>query len=152
MELASCLQQLGYDESFFFHDLKLGLGLFSVGIAGGLFYLDKKFSFEDTYTITAIAVVVYFLISCVLFGINHLSKFKNVKYIGFKNGNKQQKISIATWTHKYDGLYYVKIMDENETIETNFPFNKFFDGMGYFSPQAFIDLLKPQLEKLKKNQ
>lgn len=154
-ELPGALQQLGYDESFLLQDIKLGLGLATVGIAGGLFYMDKKLTFQESYNYTVLAIVVYFLVCVVLYGLNNLKSLKNVKYVGLKEGNKDKKISIATWTKGYDALYHVKIIDNqtNQIIEASLPFNKFFDGMGYYNSQAFIDLFKLELAKLgKKNQ
>ena len=48
--LNSVLQQLGYEESFAITDLKLGLGLSTVVVAGLLFLADKKYEFCLLYT------------------------------------------------------------------------------------------------------
>ncbi|KAG5418784.1 SPC2 [Candida metapsilosis] len=144
--LSSVLQQLGYEESFTITDLKLGLGLATVAIAGLLFLADKKYQFKDIYSLTVAACVVYGLLNGILFLIN--LKYKNVKYIGVDS--KGKKIIIASATKKYEPNYNVTVT-VNETVVTgSIPFNKFFDAIGYFNRDEFTKLITEEISKVGK--
>lgn len=143
--LASVMTEMGYDESFLVGDIKLALGYLTVLIAGGLFYLDKKMSFKDSFGLTVAAVVAYFAISAVMLVLNR--KTKNVKYMGSK---QKQKIQIAGWTEKYDPAYNITITVDGEVVASEkFPFGKFFDSTGYYNRDAFAKLLTAALDKKK---
>ncbi|ABN66300.2 predicted protein [Scheffersomyces stipitis CBS 6054] len=147
--LPAALEGLGYEESFKLVDTKIALGLSTVAIAGGLFAIDKKYDFKESYWITVAALAVYFVISLVMLVVNNQNK--NVKYIGYSS--KGKKITIAAWTTKYDPIYHVKVTfndDPKSTTTAELPFAKFFDLTGYFSRNAFSKLLSSHIEKIEK--
>lgn len=143
--LPELLESLGYEQSFTLIDAKLGLGLLTVAIAGLLFYLDKHYSFKDTYYVIIGCIVVYFLISMA-----HLYLLsgpeKNNKYVGYSDS--KQKILVHTWTSKYDPIYNVKLfVNDKEQADLQIPFTEFFDSFGYLNKEAFTGLLKTGLQK-----
>ncbi|WLF80225.1 signal peptidase complex subunit spc2 [Lodderomyces elongisporus] len=137
-QLGSILQQLGYEESFTLTDIKLGLGLVSVAIAGLLFLADKKYEFKDIYGLTAASCFIYAILNGVLFLVNR--KYKNVKYIGYSKGNK---LVIATETTKYDPIYFLTINGKRAQI----PFSKIYDSIGYLDRDEFSKLLSREINK-----
>jgi len=142
---------LGYTQSFSLIDTKLALGYLTVVIAGLLYVVDKKFGFEKTYNVTVLSVILYFLISAILFYLSSTTKYKNVKYIGYDE--KNQKILVATWTEKYDPIYHLKIRfndEESSSIVTSFEFMKVFDAFGYYKQDELTRMLKNELEKIDK--
>ncbi|KAI5962722.1 SPC2 [Candida theae] len=144
--LNSVLQQLGYDESFIITDVKLGLGVATVAIAGLLFLADKKYQFKDIYSITVAACVVYGVLNAILFLIN--LKYKNVKYIG--DDSKGSRITIASDIKKYEPYYNVTITVKDTVVTAAIPFNKFFDVIGYFNRDEFIKLISEEINKVDK--
>ncbi|KAI5955230.1 SPC2 [Candida jiufengensis] len=143
-QLGSVLQNLGYEESFKLIDLKLGLGLITVLIAGLLFLADKKFQFKEIYNITFISCVLYGLINLALFGLN--LKYKNVKYIGYDS--KGNKIIISSEIKKYEPNYYINVtINDKTTSNSVIPFNKFFDIIGFFNRDEFLKLLSHEINK-----
>ncbi|KHC77373.1 hypothetical protein MGS_03304 [Candida albicans P78042] len=144
--LGLVFQQLGYNESFTLIDLKLGLGLSTVVIAGLLFLVDKKYAWKDSYNLTVIACVLYGIISGVLYLVNFFNK--NVKYIGYDN--KGNKLSVATSSNKLDPIYNVTISLNDRLVNAAFGFNKFFDVVGFFNRDAFTKLVENELNKLNK--
>lgn len=142
--MSSVLSELGYDESFKLIDTKLALGYSTVIIAGLLYYIDKKYSFQEAYNVTAISVVVYFLISGILSYLKWTNK--DVKYVGYTP--KGRKITISGWTENYDAIYKTRIVIDNQSpVQADFEFGKFFDILGYFNRDAFLALLKMEIEK-----
>lgn len=147
--LNSVLQQLGYEESFAITDLKLGLGLSTVVVAGLLFLTDKKYEFKQIYSITVAACVIYGFLNVILFLIN--LKYKNVKYIGVDS--KGNKITIASDIKKYEPNYNVTITFKDTVVTGSIPFNKFFDVIGYFNRDEFTTLLSDEISRAgKKNE
>ncbi|CAK9441063.1 uncharacterized protein LODBEIA_P49320 [Lodderomyces beijingensis] len=144
--LGSVLTQLGYEESFKLIDLKLGLGLVSVLIAGLLFVADKKFQFKDIYSITVVCCVVYSVLNAAILAINY--RYKNVKYVGYDS--KGNKLTLATETKKYEPVYYLSVDLNGRKHSTSIPFNKFFDAVGYFIRDEFTKELSEEISK--KNQ
>lgn len=144
--LSLVLQQLGYEESFTITDLKLGLGLSTVVIAGLLFLADKKFEFKHIYSYTVTACIVYGLLNAILFLIN--LKYKNVKYIGVDS--KGNKIIIASDVKKYDPNYNVSITFKDNVVNGSIPFNKFFDVIGYFNGDEFTKLISEEISRVGK--
>ncbi|KAM9886554.1 hypothetical protein OXX79_014115, partial [Metschnikowia pulcherrima] len=57
--LPELFQQLGYEQTFTLIDIKLALGLSTVAIAGGLYYLEKKVPFKDSYYMIMASIAVY---------------------------------------------------------------------------------------------
>ncbi|EER35353.1 conserved hypothetical protein [Candida tropicalis MYA-3404] len=144
--LGFIFQQLGYTESFALIDLKLGLGLSTVIIAGLLFLVDKKYTWKENYNITVISCVLYAIISGVLYLINFLNK--NVKYTGYdKKGNK---LTVATYSNKYDPIYNITINSDGKQVKSELEFNKFFDVVGFFNRDAFTNIIGDELNKLNK--
>lgn len=148
--LQASLGKLGYAQSFTLTDLKLALGYMTIAIAGGLFYLDKKFEFKDAYNFTVAGIVVYFIISGI-----HLfftsGKFKNNKYVGYNDS--KEKILISSWTNKYEPTYHYKIVindDESRAITSQFPFTSVFDSFGYYKSDLTTEILQKELEKFGK--
>lgn len=142
------MEALGYEQSFTFSDIKLALGYVTVGIAALLFYLDKKFSFNETFYVVAGLVVLYGIVSLVMYYLNNSAKYKNTAYVGYNKHNK--KISVHTWSTKYDPIYNVKIVVEDNAdsaFEGEIPFNKFFDEFGYLNREAFTKLITGVMEK-----
>lgn len=142
------MEALGYEQSFTLIDIKLALGYLTVAIAGLLFYLDKKFSFKETYYVIAGCVVVYFILSSILYFFTSTPKYKNNKFVGYNES--KQKIEVFTWTSKYDPIYNVKIViDDNDASATvtEFPFMKMFDAFGYYNQDAAVALFKQVLQK-----
>ncbi|KAK6456679.1 signal peptidase complex subunit 2 [Scheffersomyces xylosifermentans] len=145
--LPSVLTELGYDESFKLIDTKLALGYSTVVIAGLLFLVDKKYDFKQSYGVTVFSVVLYFIISSILYYINYTNK--NVKYVGYTE--KGKKIVIATWSSKYDPIYNVRVtLDGKNTFTAQLKFNQFFDIVGYFNRDAFKELLLAEIAKTQK--
>lgn len=146
-QLPLSLQSLGYDQSFTLIDTKLALGYLTVAIAGLLFWMDKKYVFKDTYYAVIACVVLYFLISTVMWYLNY-GTYKDNKYIGYNDSN--QKISVYTSTTKYDPIYNVKIVLNDQfdaALEVPLPFTKFYDQFGYYNQEALTTLLKEALQK-----
>lgn len=140
------MTKLGYDELHLLGDFKLVLGYLTVAIAGILFYLDKKYTFAELFNVTAGSVVVYFIISSLLYLVNHQNK--NVKYIGYK---KEEKITVAGWTDKYNPTYNIEIKVNGEVVGSGeLLFGEFFDVGGYYQNEEFGNLVKGVLER--KNQ
>lgn len=140
------MKQFDYEESFTLIDIKLALGLATVIISGGLFAIEKvyKLKMTEMYTTTVVAVILYGIFSGILSLINY--KHKNVKYTGYK-GSKE-KITIATWTSKYDPIYNVTIkFNDSNPITKQYQFKQFYDQLGYFNSDAFIKLIKNDIQK-----
>lgn len=146
--LTTSLSALGYNESFTLIDTRLALGYLTALIAAGLYFVDKKYGFDKTFNITVAAVVAYFAISGILWYYTSTAQYKNVKYVGYSD--KKEKITVATWTSKYDPVYHVKITTQGQEITTEFEFMKLFDGMGYYKEEQLTNLLKAELEKVNK--
>ncbi|ODV77738.1 uncharacterized protein CANTADRAFT_91201 [Suhomyces tanzawaensis NRRL Y-17324] len=147
--LSSVLSEFGYDESFLLVDTKLALGYLTVIIAGLLYYLDKKYSFQELYYVNLVAVVVYFLISGALLLINRRNK--DVKYVG--KTSKGEKIVISGWTDKFAPEYNIRVVvngNEKNAAQTALEFKSFFDIIGYFNRDEFAKLLKVEIEKAGK--
>ncbi|EGW30696.1 uncharacterized protein SPAPADRAFT_51908 [Spathaspora passalidarum NRRL Y-27907] len=148
-QLGQVMQQFGYEESFALIDIKLGLGVATVVIAGLLFLVDKKFTFKESYNITVISIVLYGFCSGLLYLLNFLNK--NVKYTGYNK--KGRKVTIATWTaNKFDPIYHISVTfgDRKQRVVTSFEFTKFFDVIGFFNRDKFIELLGNEFEKVDK--
>ncbi|KAI3403400.1 SPC2 [Candida oxycetoniae] len=148
-QLGSILQQLGFEESFMLTDLKLGLGLVTVVIAGLLFLADKRYEFKNIYGATVVSCVLYAVLNGVLLIINR--KYKNVKYIGYDS--KGNKLTVASTTGKYDPNYRVTVaLNDKQSSQSSIPFNKYFDLIGYLNREEFTKLLAKEVNKLgKKN-
>ncbi|GEQ66787.1 hypothetical protein JCM33374_g450 [Metschnikowia sp. JCM 33374] len=146
--LSSVFQQLGYEQSFFLADLKLGLGLVTVAIAGGLYYLEKKVPFKDSYYVILASVVLYGVISSVMYYLSNGKKYKNIKYVGLNE--KKQKVSVYTYTTAFDPVYEVKVViDDNFSgaIHDSIPFTKMFDSFGYLNHEETKKILDELLKK-----
>lgn len=142
------METLGYEQSFTFSDVKLALGYVTVAIAGLLFYLDKKFSFNETYYVVAGLVALYGLVSLVMYYLNSSAQYKDIIYVGYNKSNK--KIAVHTWSTRYDPIYNVKIVVEDKAdsaAKGEIPFNKFFDEFGYLNREEFNKLLTGVTEK-----
>lgn len=139
------MSALGYEQSFTLIDLKIALGYLTVAIAGFLFYLDKKYTFKDTYYVVAAAVVMYFLLSGALYFFTSSPQYKDNKFVGVND--KKEKIEVFAWTSKYDPIYNVKIITKGRTTEVALPFNKMFDAFGYYNQDATTTLFKEALSK-----
>lgn len=141
------MAELGYEQSFTLIDTKLALGYGTVAIAGILFYMDKKLPFKDTYYCIVVCVVLYAIISAILYYYTSGPE-KNNKYVGYNDG--KQKIAVHTWTSKYDPIYNVKIV-LNDNIESailvDIPFTKFYDAFGFYNQGAFTELITKAMEK-----
>lgn len=139
--------QLGYEQSFTLIDTKLALGYLTVAIAGLLFYMDKKLAFKDTYYYVIACVALYGIISAILYYFT-AGPEKNNKYVGYTDDKK--KISVYTWTSKYDPIYHVKILS-NDNVDSatlvDIPFTKFYDAFGFINQEVFTGLVKEALEK-----
>lgn len=147
--LSSVLSELGYDESFKLIDTKLALGYSTVIIAGLLYYIDKKYTFQESFNVTALSIVAYFLISGVLSYLKWTNK--DVKYVGYTP--KGKKISISGWTEKFDSVYKTKIVlngDDKNAVFADLEFSKLFDILGYFSRDGLLSLLKKEISKIEK--
>ncbi|RCK59162.1 Signal peptidase complex subunit SPC2 [Candida viswanathii] len=144
--LGFIFQQFGYTESFALIDLKLGLGLSTVIIAGLLFLVDKKYTWKESYNVTVISCVVYAIISGALYLVNFFNK--NVKYTGYdKKGNK---LTVATSSNKLDPIYNVTITADGRSVTSALQFNKFFDVVGFFNRDAFTKIIGDELNRLNK--
>lgn len=118
-----------------------------MAIAGFLFWLDKKYTFKDTYWIVFGSIVLYFLISVVMFVLNIAPGFKNNKYVGY---NGKDKVAVFASTTKYDPIYNVKIVrndNEQSAVEAQIAFTKVFDGFGYLNHAAATEEFKTLLAK-----
>lgn len=147
--LTTSLSALGYNESFTLIDTKIALGYLTAIIAGGLYFYDKKYGFDKTFNLTIVAVLAYFAISGILWYYTSTPQYKNVKYIGYND--KKEKITVATWTSKFEPIYHVKITtSEGQQIDAQFEFMKLFDGMGYYKEEQLTKLIKAELEKVNK--
>lgn len=146
--LGFIFQQFGYTESFALIDLKLGLGLSTVIIAGLLFLVDKKYTWKESYTVTVISCTLYAIISGVLYLINFLNK--NVKYTGYdKKGNK---LTVATQSNKLDPIYNITIFENGKQVTSALQFNKFFDVVGFLNRDALTKLIGEELNRLNKKE
>lgn len=146
--LPQVLESLGYEQSFTFSDIKLALGYVTVAIAALLFYIDKKFSFNETYYVVAGLIALYGLVSLVMYYLNSHPNLKNTTYVGYNKSN--QKITVHTWCTKYDPIYNVKIVLDDKRDGANsgaLAFNKFFDEFGYLNRQEFSSLVSGLVEK-----
>lgn len=146
-ELPAVLSTLGFSQSFTLVDLKLGLGVATVAIAGFLFYVEKKLSFNEAYYIIAGSLVLYFLVSAVLWYFTNAPGYKNLKYVGV---NGSQEIRVYTNSPKLDPVYEVKVViDQRQAspVEGKIPFTKLFDGFGYFNHDAAVEQLRSFIEK-----
>lgn len=118
-----------------------------MAIAGFLFWLEKNYSFKDTYYVIAGAVALYFVVSCVLLYFTSGPGYKNTKYVGTK---KQDKIVVYGSTTKYDPIYNVRaVLNGNEqgAVTKEIPFNKVFDQFGYFNHEAAVREFGDLVEK-----
>lgn len=109
--------------------------------------MDKKLSFKDTYYYVIACVVLYGIISAILYYYTSGPQ-KNNKYIGFNDS--KQRILVDTWTSKYDPIYHVKIVlndDVDSAILVTIPFTKFYDAFGFYNQGEFTALIKEALEK-----
>ena len=149
--LSTSFSALGYEESFTFVDTKLVVGYSCAAIAGLLYFYDKKYGFEKTYNLTILCLVIYFILSLFYYYLTNTDKYANVNYIGYDKGNS--KVLVATWTTKYDPVYYMRIRfneDKNNEITTNIEFMKLFDKAGYYHPQEMTNFVKTTLENSNK--
>lgn len=141
------MERLSYEQSFALVDTKLALGYLTVAIAGFLFYMDKKIPFKDSYYLVAGAVLVYFLLSTVLYFFTSGSQYKNNKYVGHKG---EQKIAVYGWTTGYEPVYNLKIVLNDKfdsPVEKQVPFTSMFDGFGYLNEEEVTKIIKELLEK-----
>lgn len=96
--LHEVMQSLGFEESFAVSDIKLVLGYISVGLAGLLYWAEKKYKNDfnnvEYVTMTVNLVMGYFLIQGGLFLYDKLIVEK-AKYVGYKKG---KKMIVSTWT------------------------------------------------------
>lgn len=119
----------------------------TVAIAGFLFYVEKKLSFNEAYYIIAGSLVVYFLISAVLWYFTNAPGYKNLKYVGVKG---TQEIRVYSTSTKYDPIYEVKVVidqRQDSAVEGKVLFTKIFDGFGYFNHDAAVEQLRSLIEK-----
>lgn len=146
--LPAVMETMGYEQSFTLADIKLALGYGTVAIAALLYLLDKKYPFEQTFYASLALVVVYGIISIVMYYLNSSAQYKNTAYVGYDKSKK--KISVHTWSTKYDPIYNVKIVLEGRTESAaagEIPFNKFFDQFGYLNREQFTKLINDVTEK-----
>lgn len=153
LELPGAFTQLGYDEQFWLQDMKIAFGYGTVAIAAGLFWLEKKFEFNDIKMVNAGLIGVYFILLALMWFFSNLS-FKNIKYIGV---NKQgDKVTLKGWTTGYDPHYRVKLTvqpkgkPEKTGGEGKIPFEKIYDGMGYLNRDALLEQVKGELTNVNK--
>ena len=144
--MSEVLGRLGFTESFTFGDIKLALGLLTVAIAGILFAVEKKYSFDDGYKTTVALVTLYFVISGVLLYFTS-GKYKNIKYIG-NNDESNTKVEIVTWTEKYDPLYHLKIRINGEEKVSKIEFMKVFDSFGGYQENELVELIGKEIDKV----
>lgn len=147
--LAASLGELGFSQSFTLVDAKLALGVATVLIAGGLFLADKKLGFEKTYTLTVVAVVLYFALSALQLYLTSSKKYKNNKFVGYND--KKDKIAVYSWTTKFDPVYHVKIvLNDADAITSKIEFASVFDAFGYYKPDNTTALFRTELANLAK--
>lgn len=136
--LSTVFDTLGYTESFKLIDIKLIVGYLSVGAAGLMYYLDKKFKndFSNSTYLFYIQLLVgtFFTLQSIWFLI---SKFveKNIKYIGVKKG-KTIKVSTSVKS-KTDPNYQITINIDGKGHSLTIPFKDIFFDDGYLSMDPF---------------
>lgn len=119
-----------------------------MAIAGVLFAVEKKYSFDDGYNITVALVTLYFVISGVLLYFTS-GKYKNVKYVG---NNDNTKVEIVTWTEKYEPLYHLKIRVNGDEKVSKIEFMKVFDAFGGFQDGELVELIGKEIDKVEKKE
>lgn len=147
--LAASLGELGFSQSFTLIDAKLALGVSTVLISAALFVADKKLGFEKTFTLTVVAVVLYFTLSALQLYLTSSKSYKNNKFVGYND--KKEKIAVYTWTTKFDPVYHVKIvLNDKESVTSKIEFAKVFDAFGYYKPDNTTALFRTELANLAK--
>ncbi|EGV61608.1 signal peptidase complex subunit spc2 [Yamadazyma tenuis] len=149
--LSDILGGLGYSESFKLTDIKLALGVLTVLLSGGLFLIEKKIPFNESFTLTVLILAVYFAISGVLFFLTNSKRFKNIKYVGFNDNNEQ--ITIVTSSPKYEPVYNIELRfgeERQQSVKTHIEFMKIFDNFSMFQPELLKQLLSKEIEKVGK--
>lgn len=116
-----------------------------MAIAGILFYMEKHYTFKETKNVIAILVVLYFLISCVMYYLTHFGKFKNNKYSGINDAG--EKVTVYTWTTKFDPIYNVKVVLGLLAVTSSFEFMKMYDRFGFINLEAATALFREAMEK-----
>ncbi|KAJ8143876.1 hypothetical protein OY671_003009 [Metschnikowia pulcherrima] len=146
--LPELFQQLGYEQKFTLIDIKLALGLSTVAIAGGLYYLEKKVPFKDSYYMIMASIAVYAVISGAMFYLSNGPKYKNIKYVGVKDN--KQKVAVYTSAKTYDPIYEVKMVFNDNfagAISESVPFAKMFDAFGFLDHPETKSIFEKILEK-----
>ncbi|CCE81928.1 Piso0_002608 [Millerozyma farinosa CBS 7064] len=148
--LPNSLSELGYTQSFAFTDSQLAIGLVTVSLAGILFLLDKKYEFDEIYTFTIVLIVLYFTLSSVLYYFKSAKKYKDVKYIGYDD--KGNKITIKSYSPKFEPLYKVTVILGHNVKETEFDINysELFDAFGHFRQDELTARIKKEIAQLQK--
>ncbi|OBA22312.1 hypothetical protein METBIDRAFT_11168 [Metschnikowia bicuspidata var. bicuspidata NRRL YB-4993] len=146
--LPELFQQLGYEQSFALGDLKLALGFSTVAIAGGLYYLEKNVSFNDSYYVIVALIALYAVISAAMYVLSNGKGYKNNKYIGFNE--KKQKISVYALAEPFDPIYDVKVVINDNfsaPVTESIPFAKMFDAFGFLNHEESKQIFRELLEK-----
>lgn len=147
--LSEIFNGLGFSESFTFIDIKLALGLLTVALSGGLFLLEKKVPFKDSYYPTIAILVVYFIASGLLWLLAKHPQYKDIKYMGYSKDGK--KITVSTSTTKYDPIYHIDLkFDQGETQTFKVEFMKLFDDFTNFHPDKLQEILNNEISKVNK--
>lgn len=145
------MTELGFTQSFTLIDIKLALGYATVAIAAFLYYIDKKWGFNESFNVTVASIIVYGVISLALFLLTNVPGYKNNKFVG--TNESKQKLSVATWTTKYDPVYHVDLTLDDEKVATSIDFTQLFDAFGYYKQEKLTAFLQTELSKLtKKNE
>lgn len=139
---------LGFSETFLLTDIKLGLGLVTVALAGSLFLIEKKFPFNEAFNMTVVILLAYFLFSGALYFLTSSKKYKNVKYTGVNDSGK--KIEIVAGSPKFNPIYEIEIRYENQVSKTSVEFTKLFDTFTSFHPEALKEELAKEIAKIDK--
>lgn len=145
--LSDVLGSLGYTESFLFTDIKLGLGVITVVLAGLLFLVEKKMDFFESINLITFILALYFIVSGVLLYLNVMKKYKNVKYVGYDDSNN--KITIVTDSKAYEPIYSIEIRfgeDEDTIVKTQVEFMKLFDTFTNFHPENLKEVIAKEIK------
>lgn len=149
--LSDVLGSLGYTESFLLTDIKLGLGLVTVALAGSLFLIEKKLDFFESINLITLILVLYFIASGAILYLTVLKKYKNIKYIGYDD--KNNKITIITESKKFEPIYSIEIRfgeDEEKVVKTQVEFMKLFDTFTAFHAENLKEIIGEQLKISRK--
>lgn len=122
--------------------------MITVALSGGLFLIEKKISFNDSYYPTIGILVLYFITSGILWVFTQSSKYKDIKFIGTNDAN--EKITCLTSTTKYDPIYNIELQFGEERKKTSIEFMKMFDDFSNFHPDNLTEVLKKEIEKVAK--